>query len=53
MGTSSFVLPGKGGHSRLMLRLYPDREGVVRSFVVMVQRGGRDQLVDILLTGWW
>ena len=53
MGTSSFVLPGKGGHSRLMLRLYPNREGVVRSFVVMVQRGGRDQLVDILLTGWW
>ena len=36
-----------------MLRLYPDQEGVVRSFMVMVQRGGSDQLVDILLIGWW
>ena len=34
-----------------MLRLCPDREGVVRSFMVMIQRGGRDQLVDILLIG--
>ena len=28
-------------------------EGVVRSFIVMIQRGGCDQLVDILLIGWW
>ena len=50
---SACVLAGKGGHSRLMLRLCPDQEGVVRSFMVMVQRGGSDQLVDILLIGWW
>ena len=30
----------------------PDLEGLVRSLMVMVQRG-RDQLVDILLMGWW
>ena len=30
----------------------PDLEGVVRTFIVMVQRG-RDQLVDVLLIGWW
>ena len=31
----------------------PNLEGEVRSFTVMVQREGRDQLVDILLIGWW
>ena len=30
----------------------PDLERIVRSFIVMVQRGC-DQLVDILLIGWW
>ena len=30
----------------------PNLEGVVRSFIVMVQRG-RGMLVDILLIGWW
>ena len=30
----------------------PDLERIVRRFLVMVQRG-RDQLVDILLIGWW
>ena len=30
----------------------PNLEGVVRSFIVMVQRG-RDQLMDTLLIGWW
>ena len=30
----------------------PDLEGLVRSFIAMVQ-SGRHQLVDILLIGWW
>ena len=30
----------------------PDLERLMRSFTVMVQRG-RDQLVDIVLIGWW
>ena len=31
---------GKGGHSRLMpSKLCPDLEGVVRSLIVMVQKG--------------
>ena len=30
----------------------PTLEGIVRSFIAMVQRG-RDQLLGILLTGWW
>ena len=30
----------------------PDLERIMRSFTVMVQRG-RDQLVDIVLIGWW
>ena len=33
-------------------KLCPDLEEVV-SFTVMVQRGGHDQLVGILLIGWW
>ena len=32
-------------------KLCPDLEGLVRSFVVMVQRG-RDRLVGIPLIGW-
>ena len=51
---NSFIaLPGKGGHNGIMPSklLCPHLEGVVRSFMVMVQRG-RDQLVDILLIGW-
>ena len=31
----------------------PDLECIVRSFIVMVQRGRCDQLVDFLLIGWW
>ena len=31
----------------------PNLEGILRSFIVMVQRGGCDQLVDFLLIGWW
>ena len=30
----------------------PNLEGVVRSFITMAQTEG-DQLVDILLNGWW
>ena len=30
----------------------PNLEGIVGSFIVMVQRG-RDELVDLLLIGWW
>ena len=47
------VFPGRGGHrerepSTLCLSL----DGVVRSFIVIVQ-GVCDQIVDILLIGWW
>ena len=53
---NSFIaLPGKGGHSRLMpsqLCILTWR-GAERSCIAMVQRGGRGQLVDILLIGWW
>ena len=51
---NSFIaLPGKGGHSGLVpSKLCHDLEAVVKSFIGMVQRG-YDQLVDILLTGWW
>ena len=31
---------------------WPNLEGVVRRFIIMVQRRC-DQLLDILLTGWW
>ena len=31
----------------------PDMKGLVRSFPVMVQRGGHGQFMDILLMGWW
>ena len=50
---SVVALPGKGSHSRLMpWKLCPNLEWIVRSFAVIVQRGS-DQLVDILLIGWW
>ena len=51
---NSFIaLSGKGDHSRLMPSklCVPDLEGVVRSVIVMVQRG-YGQLGDILLIGW-
>ena len=31
----------------------PVLEGVVRSVIVMAQGAERDQLMDILLIGWW
>ena len=53
---NSFIyVPGKGGHRGLahaLKTMCPDLERVVRSFTVMIQRGC-DQLVDILLIGWW
>lgn len=54
---SFITLPGKGGHSRLLLKkkkttLFPHLETTVRSFIVMVQ-WRCDQIVDILLMGWW
>ena len=51
---NSFIaLPGKGGHSRLMLsKLNPNLEGLVRSSIVKVQKGG-GQPMDIFLIGWW
>ena len=50
---SSFsALPGKGCHQADALKtVCPDLEGIVRSFIVMVQTWC-DQLVDILLIGW-
>ena len=37
------ALPGKGDHGGLIpVRLFPALEGVVRSLIVMVQRGGRE-----------
>ena len=50
----SFIsLPGKGAQNELMpSKLCPALEGVVRS-LYSVQGAGRDQLVDILLIGWW
>ena len=50
---SFITLPGKGGHSGLLpwKSTCPHLERIVRSFIVMVQRGC-DQLVDILLRGW-
>ena len=35
--------------SKLCLNL----EAIVKSFITMVHRGGHDQLMDILLIGWW
>ena len=48
------ALPGKGGYWANALKIVcPDLERVVRGFIAMVQRGGHDQLVDILLIGWF
>ena len=49
---SFITLPGKGGHGRLLPRktVSPNLERIVRSFIVMVQRGC-GQLVDIVLMG--
>ena len=43
-----------GGHRGLLPRktVCPNLERLVRSFIVMVQRGC-GQLVDDLLIGWW
>ena len=52
---SFITLPGKGGHSGLLPQkktLCPHLETIVRSFIVMVQRGC-GQLVDFLLISWW
>ena len=51
---SFITLPGKGGHSGLLPQkiMCPNLERIVRNFIIMVQRGC-DQLLDILLTGWW
>ena len=51
---SFITLPGKGGHSGLLTQktMCPHLERIVRSFIAVVQRG-HDQLVDILLKGWW
>ena len=48
------ALPGRRVHSRLnaLKIVCPNFERVVRSFIVMVQRGC-GQLMDILLMGWW
>ena len=45
------ALPGKGGHNKLIPSncLSQPEEGSEKFY----QRGGHDQLVDILLTGWW
>ena len=51
---NSFIaLPGKGGHSRLMPFRLCARPGEGNEKCYTVQGAGRDQLVDILLIGWW
>lgn len=51
---SLIALLDTGGHSRLVpSQLCPTLEGLVRSFLAMVQGAGGGQLVDVLLTGWW
>lgn len=50
---SFLALPGKGGHSELSPQTKcPNLGKIVTSFIVMFQRS-HDQLVDILLMGWW
>ena len=50
---NSFItLPGATGLSALKT-ICPDMEGLVSRFIVMVQRGGCDQLINVLLIGWW
>ena len=48
LGKDSFIaLPSKGDYSGLMpSKLCLNLEALVRSFIVMVQRGGCDQLMD-------
>ena len=50
---SFIALPGKGGPQRAnaLKPVCPHLEEVVRSFIVIIQRG-RDH-VDLLLIGWW
>ena len=50
---SFLALSGKGEQSELILQTKcPNLGKIVTSFIVMVQRS-HDQLVDILLMGWW
>ena len=51
---SFIAFTGKEGsqQANVLKTVCPNLEQVVRSLTVMVQRG-RDQLVDILLIGWW
>ena len=50
---SFLALPGKGGHSELSPQTKcPNLGKIVTRFIVTVQRS-HDQLVDILLMGWW
>ena len=52
---NSFIaMPGKGGTqwAHVLKAMCPIVEGLMRSFIAMVQRG-RGQLVGILLMGWW
>ena len=45
-----FLFQAKGTPQQLMpSKLCPDLEGIVRSFMVMIQKG----LMDILLVGFW
>ena len=51
---SSFIaLPGKGGprQANALRIMCPTLEGIVKLFIVMVQKG-RGQLIDFLLIGW-
>ena len=54
LGKDSFIaLPSKGDYSGLMpSKLCLNLEALVRSFIVMVQRGGCDQLMDNSWIGW-
>ena len=51
---SFITLPDRGCHSGLMSSklLCPNLRKIVRSVIVTVQRG-RDQLIGVLLMGWW
>ena len=47
-------MPGKEGTqwAHVLKAMCPSVEGLMRSFIAMVQRG-RGQLVGVLLMGWW
>ena len=48
----ALVQKGKGGHSGLIRTMRPAMKGASEESS-SVQGVGHDQLVDILLTGWW